>query len=75
MITLDQFKKANGFTEIKFLKSVKTGRQVADLQGIAMIMSKKCDTTKPMYVTSATTQQNEPILVVCNACWAEGDTI
>jgi hypothetical protein len=75
MITLEQFKKANGLGEIDFLKSPTTGREVADLQGISLIISLKCDVKKPLYVTDAINKNGEPILVICNSGWLKGVTL
>lgn len=75
MVTLKTFMKVNSLTEINFKKSLKTGREVADLDGISLIKSHKFDKSKEAYVTSCTTKDGEPILVICNQGWGQGETI
>lgn len=72
MLSFEKFKESIGVTEIKFLKSPKTGRQVADLKGINLVISLKADLTKPLYVTECQSSSGEDILVICNQGWEEG---
>lgn len=75
MVSLETFKKSIGVTEIKFLKSPRTGRQVADLKGINLVISLKCDMTKELFVTECQSSTGEDLLVICNQGWTKGVTL
>jgi len=77
MILLEQFKKELGITELKFVKSAKTGRQFATVGTVLVMISiKGIDKSKPLYVTTATTiKEQQACFVVCNSTLVEGDTL
>jgi len=76
MILLEQFKKELGITELKFVKSAKTGRQFANVGTVLVMISiKGIDKSKPLYVTTAKTKEQQACFVVCNSTLVEGDTL
>lgn len=54
MQTLAQFKKELGVETIEFMKSNKTGTQFTTVRAKNIIISRKADVSKPLYVTMMT---------------------
>ena len=74
MLTLKTFKKSLGIEEIEF-KKASNGRQVADLKGINLIISLKCDMKRELFVTECTSKEGDDLYVICNQGWSQGVTL
>lgn len=75
MITLKAFKVAMNLPEtLEAKKSPKTGRIVIS-SIVPLVVSKKCDTTKELFVTKSNakasdgTYTGEEVYVICNQGW------
>lgn len=80
MRTLQEFKAEIGITEIKLAENAK-GRKMALLpKGILLLVSSKCDMSKPMYVNQITKDAagnpiTDEVYVVFNTNLKEAGTI
>ena len=75
MILLEEFKRQLGITSLQMSKSTKTGRQFATVGTVLVMVSKQgLAKDKPIFVTTATTKQDEKCFVLCNSTLVAGET-
>ena len=60
MKTLNQFKLENSIEKIDLLQGI--GRKYASIRDLQLVVSSKCDLTKPLFVTELNTTSEDGVL-------------